>query len=244
MSEYDDWKQENDRWEAYLYPNGVLRNKLGNYLRTRGEYVSYCVPRPLSVELPSHTRRIHCTRPQLWRYPGTTSAYAENTHACTIAGSSAGNYLRVRGEYACAMASAMRRVELPPRTRRILSPAGVMAQSVGTTSAYAENTGQASNIPPPGRNYLRVRGEYHQVMEYAHKLGELPPRTRRIHSETELIVHLLRTTSAYAENTDSLPHKILSIWNYLRVRGEYSFHTRYRVCVRELPPRARRILLR
>ena len=22
MSEYDDWKQENDRWEAYLYPNG------------------------------------------------------------------------------------------------------------------------------------------------------------------------------------------------------------------------------
>lgn len=29
MSEYDDWKQENDRWEAYLYPNGVLRNKLG-----------------------------------------------------------------------------------------------------------------------------------------------------------------------------------------------------------------------
>ena len=38
MSEYDDWKQENDRWEAYLYPNGVLRNKLGNYLRTRGEY--------------------------------------------------------------------------------------------------------------------------------------------------------------------------------------------------------------
>jgi len=23
MSEYDDWKQENDRWEAYLYPNGV-----------------------------------------------------------------------------------------------------------------------------------------------------------------------------------------------------------------------------
>ncbi len=29
MSEYDDWKQENDRWEAYLYPTGVLRNKLG-----------------------------------------------------------------------------------------------------------------------------------------------------------------------------------------------------------------------
>ena len=54
MSEYDDWKQENDRWEAYLYPNGVLRNKLG------------------------------ITKAAKWhkmeRDFGTTSAHAENTN--------------------------------------------------------------------------------------------------------------------------------------------------------------------
>ena len=62
MSEYDDWKQENDRWEAYLYPNGVLRNKLGNYLRTRGEYQAQQQDHRWVEELPPHTRRIQITK--------------------------------------------------------------------------------------------------------------------------------------------------------------------------------------
>ena len=79
MSEYDDWKQENDRWEAYLYPNGVLRNKLGNYLRTRGEY-SLAPPVAASTpELPPRTRRIPHTSMQVGGISGTTSAHAENT---------------------------------------------------------------------------------------------------------------------------------------------------------------------
>ena len=73
MSEYDDWKQENDRWEAYLYPNGVLRNKLG------------------------------ITKAAKWhkmeRDFGTTSAHAENTTCAAISFGGRWNYLRARGEY-------------------------------------------------------------------------------------------------------------------------------------------------
>ena len=73
MSEYDDWKQENDRWEAYLYPNGVLRNKLG------------------------------ITKAAKWhkmeRDFGTTSAHAENTGQLGGMAGANLNYLRVRGEY-------------------------------------------------------------------------------------------------------------------------------------------------
>ena len=73
MSEYDDWKQENDRWEAYLYPNGVLRNKLG------------------------------ITKAAKWhkmeRDFGTTSAHAENTGSPQPRSSNTWNYLRARGEY-------------------------------------------------------------------------------------------------------------------------------------------------
>ena len=71
---------------------------------------------------------------------------------------------------------------------------------------------------------------------------ELPPRARRIPGVT--IGHPLTsgTTSACAENTR------LSIWvsrrcrNYLRVRGEYSGWSAGSALLRELPPRARRIL--
>ena len=73
MSEYDDWKQENDRWEAYIYPNGVLRNKLG------------------------------ITKAAKWhkmeRDFGTTSAHAENTEGGSPVQGTPGNYLRARGEY-------------------------------------------------------------------------------------------------------------------------------------------------
>ena len=72
MSEYDDWKQENDRWEAYLYPNGVLRNKLG------------------------------ITKAAKWhkmeRDFGTTSAHAENAAPHRLSSFAQWNYLRARGE--------------------------------------------------------------------------------------------------------------------------------------------------
>ena len=51
---------------------------------------------------------------------------------------------------------------------------------------------------------------------------ELPPRTRRIHLDAELGAVLTGTTSAYAENTLSHDSLRRFLWNYLRVRGEYS----------------------
>ena len=71
----------------------------------------------------------------------------------------------------------------------------------GTTSAYAENTFLAVTISWNDANYLRVRGEY---VEKPVKIGqnrELPPRTRRIHQQSDSITDPIGTTSAYAENT-------------------------------------------
>ena len=50
---------------------------------------------------------------------------------------------------------------------------------------------------------------------------ELPPRTRRIRSQSSTILEKVGTTSAYAENTTPRPQHPLLDRNYLRVRGEY-----------------------
>ena len=50
------------------------------------------------------------------------------------------------------------------------------------------------------------------------------------------------TTSACAENTEHLKEDLLGSWNYLRVRGEYHASKISSSSLKELPPRARRIL--
>ena len=50
------------------------------------------------------------------------------------------NYLRVRGEYEIDEGLNAHVAELPPRTRRILVCFAHLQQTLGTTSAYAENT--------------------------------------------------------------------------------------------------------
>ena len=133
----------------------------------------------------------------------------------------AGNYLRVRGEYAALDRFRTTGVELPPRARRILRKENHAHHSAGTTSACAENT-----IPGiPGRlcrrNYLRVRGEYCRQPGLFLILGELPPRARRIRKPPIGVGFPSETTSACAENTgDDVLLKITQR-NYLRVRGEY-----------------------
>ena len=52
--------------------------------------------------------------------------------------------------------------------------------TIGTTSAYAENTTKLCATLRLSRNYLRVRGEYVLAIAYAKVYVELPPRTRRI----------------------------------------------------------------
>ena len=152
---------------------------------------------------------------------GTTSAYAENTRAPACMIMVAGNYLRVRGEYTKPHDIPHTNKELPPRTRRIHNNWVHRDYTLGTTSAYAENTHEN---PPERRrlgNYLRVRGEYGYWHDLVYKKQELPPRTRRIPLSYCSIISASGTTSAYAENTKKRFHRIKTNRNYLRVRGEY-----------------------
>ena len=73
---------------------------------------------------------------------------------------------------------------------------------------------------------------------------ELPPRARRI-QYLQLNSQLnLGTTSACAENTYIYRNAASGGGNYLRVRGEYTSPLDSTGIFGELPPRARRILLR
>ena len=73
--------------------------------------------------------------------------------------------------------------------------------------------------------------------------AELPPRARRIHNNPITIGKLSGTTSACAENTSTPHRRVCPCRNYLRVRGEYSRGQSESGLIRELPPRARRILV-
>ena len=92
------------------------------------------------LELPPRARRI----PQLGRehlfMHGTTSACAENTNPGHRTAIRLWNYLRVRGEYATIAHAPRPLVELPPRARRIHDFVQAGGDTIGTTSACAENT--------------------------------------------------------------------------------------------------------
>ena len=132
---------------------------------------------------------------------GTTSACAENTLVKQQGLSLAGNYLRVRGEYAFAALAAGIAPELPPRARRILTATVPMPRPLGTTSACAENTQQRLASRSRSWNYLRVRGEYFLPAVLICTVAELPPRARRIHCADFYQRVQDGTTSACAENT-------------------------------------------
>ena len=80
-----------------------------------------------------------------------------------------------------------------------------------------------------------------------HKAGritrELPPRARRIPAQLLHAYRIRGTTSACAENTPCSTSAGSGMWNYLRVRGEYSRKCTLLSEILELPPRARRIHL-
>ena len=134
--------------------------------------------------------------------------------------------------------------ELPPRARRIREHTAAGERHVGTTSACAENTGIEAMGAALDRNYLRVRGEYQETRECCQDPWELPPRARRIHDFVQACGDTVGTTSACAENTEKYSSPSGETRNYLRVRGEYWAHAEKLYASVELPPRARRILLR
>ena len=131
-----------------------------NYLRVRGEYISWISLSKYSMELPPRARRIHIGASTAPSKPGTTSACAENTKRIASSGLSRRNYLRVRGEYFFDLLLPAYCVELPPRARRIRHKLSPSLPNPGTTSACAENTSSVCAAVIRSRNYLRVRGEY------------------------------------------------------------------------------------
>ena len=209
----------------------------------RGEYLLQSHFAKINVELPPRARRIPAPITFCENQCGTTSACAENTGAPPMSVRAMRNYLRVRGEYAMRTTGAQPLWELPPRARRILVRKKQKGHHHGTTSACAENTSREIFRHPWCRNYLRVRGEYHATHPRTQRNGELPPRARRIPSTGLLNTVKLGTTSACAENTVTPAPNSRAKRNYLRVRGEYSMGWRGSRCTRELPPRARRILV-
>ena len=147
----------------------------------------------------------------------------------------------MRGEYHTPRPKSNPHPELPPRTRRIHGVLQAPVVVLGTTSACAENTVRALAFPLSAWNYLRVRGEYMLQIRVRVVDKELPPRARRIPSGVFCPSSGLGTTSACAENTTEISELASSVWNYLRVRGEYIAPWRHRAMTVELPPRARRI---
>ena len=147
----------------------------------------------------------------------------------------------MRGEYDTVLNLYIWHVELPPRARRIPKDEFAGPDGRGTTSACAENTTTRPHGLSPWWNYLRVRGEYFAGVSIPPGASELPPRARRIRVGILPVRLIMGTTSACAENTYMMCRLLSSVWNYLRVRGEYS-NTALKVSgSTELPPRARRI---
>ena len=133
-----------------------------NYLRVRGEYGYHIGTYPTYPELPPRARRIQRKYLNWPVASGTTSACAENTFHKPCGEVAGGNYLRVRGEYEKFDIIKGDPWELPPRARRIQHAWAEIGVGIGTTSACAENTWRPHHDQLRPRNYLRVRGEYHQ----------------------------------------------------------------------------------
>ena len=111
-----------------------------NYLRMRGEYPKTSPPKPRKPELPPHARRIPVEIAIPLATSGTTSACAENTTSSGLSPPAPRNYLRMRGEYCSQRTLVDPQEELPPHARRIRCGAFQNYDTVGTTSACAENT--------------------------------------------------------------------------------------------------------
>ena len=147
----------------------------------------------------------------------------------------------MRGEYRARGSVGPVAQELPPRARRIPGVWPTSLTPPGTTSACAENTATHRGTAQASGNYLRVRGEYYQMLQPHYWPRELPPRARRIPPPAAAAPPSSGTTSACAENTFGKENENVNRWNYLRVRGEYPpFFLRAKF-EKELPPRARRI---
>ena len=139
--------------------------RCGNYLRVRGEYKWASGPSLRNSELPPRARRIPHHGWCSAAHNGTTSACAENTIFHRVGRGQSRNYLRVRGEYPRHCITDIKKMELPPRARRIPHYPPPPGHCPGTTSACAENTVNQHQEWEASGNYLRVRGEYGRFLQ-------------------------------------------------------------------------------
>ena len=217
-----------------------MLEKLGNYLRIRGEEPPDLTPLVFHEELPPHTRRRApievMERPTL----RTTSAYAEKSCRTRPWRIPSGNYLRIRGEESPRLTFTPAGAELPPHTRRrvIYGIDGMLKP--GTTSAYAEKSAGVCSAGRYCGNYLRIRGEERCRPAQSFPVRELPPHTRRRAGTFKSRADEPGTTSAYAEKSVKFGAGWLPKGNYLRIRGEETFRVSILPFDWELPPHTRR----
>ena len=191
-----------------------------NYLRACGEEHLAHGHHQTGTELPPRVRRrVQVPSPRPVEF-GITSARAEKSMVKNFIVTSHRNYLRACGEEANGKAPTGCMLELPPRVRRrarLELPADHM---LGITSARAEKSLAQSNVPNPGRNYLRACGEECFSLPFLFLSLELPPRVRRRVWKRGQTAFDWGITSARAEKSWRSSWNWLPRRNYLRACGE------------------------
>ncbi|SQG55664.1 Uncharacterised protein [Corynebacterium ulcerans] len=89
-------------------------------------------------------------------------------------------------------------------------------------------------------NYLRIRGEKAFRLRRCQIQQELPPHTRRKVNHHDDRDTSKGTASAYAEKRETLIDQLITIKNYLRIRGEKAPSLFRSSPLMELPPHTRR----
>ncbi|BAO85523.1 putative membrane protein [Caballeronia cordobensis] len=210
------------------------------YLRTRGGNQSSQSANYGQAGLSPPTRRKRTLTHDRADGHRPISAYAEETRSECRRSRSAWAYLRVRGGNSQAAQGSATQAGPSPRTRRKRVQAIRIAFDDGPISAHAEETRDTNSAGGGWWVYLRARGGnlVHLFRKRA-KRG-LSPRTRRklLHGVGgDLIV---RSISAYSEETDEPANCLETIGVYLRVLGGNSERQRSAVAGSGLSPRTRR----
>ena len=91
----------------------------------------------------------------------------------------------------------------------------------GSTPAHAGNTIHTCARPVITPVYPRPRGEYFGRYRERRPLIGLPPPTRGIRDDYDLMLFRGGSTPAHAGNTDGLSASSTYTWVYPRPRGEY-----------------------
>ena len=159
---------------------GFRHISLGNYPRSRGEYIKGFINGIKNMELPPLARGIHLGGSVSDNPLGITPARAGNTALCPFSFPACWNYPRLRGEYVPALQIRKLPKELPPLTRGILCVPVLGVPGGRITPARARNVHLKRWLVRCSWNYPRLRGEYFASSGFVVAKSELPPLARGI----------------------------------------------------------------